>query len=93
MRYDSYKAADWLLKCIHGLIERTEAANKGIPVMFQHSFKGEEYWSSRLPESVNVVIDVHIYYIVERQCDSNTVVAVSIGPYKTRLPFVRLLLY
>ncbi|KNG52543.1 glycoside hydrolase [Stemphylium lycopersici] len=59
----SDKAADWLLKYILGVIERTEA----------DSFKGEEFWSSRIPHSANVVFDVHIYYFAGRQCDPDTV--------------------
>lgn len=41
--------------------------------MLQDSFKGEEFWSSRLPETANIVIDIHIYYFAGRQCDSATV--------------------
>lgn len=69
----SDKAADWLLQYFLGVIERTEAINKNIPIMLQDSFKGEEFWSSRLPETANIVIDVHIYYFAGRQCDSATV--------------------
>ena len=72
----SDKAAEWLLKYFIGVIERTEAVNKDIPVMLQDSFKGEEFWSSRLPASANVVVDVHIYYFAGRQCNSDTVLPI-----------------
>ncbi|KAF1933424.1 glycoside hydrolase family 5 protein [Didymella exigua CBS 183.55] len=79
----SDKAADWLLKYILGVIQRTEAVNKSIPIMFQDSFKREEYWSSRLPESANIVIDTHNYFFAHRQCSPETVLPVIEQDAKT----------
>ncbi|OAL49792.1 endo-beta-1,3-glucanase [Pyrenochaeta sp. DS3sAY3a] len=64
----SEKAADWLLEYFLGVIQRVEAVNRNIPIMLQDSFKGEEYWATRLPGTANVVIDTHIYYFAGRQC-------------------------
>ncbi|KAH7082001.1 putative cellulase [Paraphoma chrysanthemicola] len=83
----SDKAADWLLKYILGVVERVVFVNSRIPIMVQDSFKGEAFWASRLPESANIVIDVHIYYFIGRKCDSNTVIPIiiqdAIGAQKT----------
>lgn len=43
--------------------------------MLQNSCKGREFWSSRLPESANIVTNVHIYYVAARQAYSATFLA------------------
>ncbi|KAH7386035.1 putative glucan 1,3-beta-glucosidase precursor [Pyrenochaeta sp. MPI-SDFR-AT-0127] len=74
----SDKAAEWLKNYILGVIERVESINPNIPIMVQDSFKGEKFWALRLPESANIVIDVHIYYFAGRNCDSNAVIPIII---------------
>ncbi|KAH7130190.1 putative cellulase [Dendryphion nanum] len=72
----SDKAAAWLLRYILGVIQRVESVNRNIPIMFQDSFKGERFWAFQLPESANLVIDIHCYYFAGRQCNSDTVLSV-----------------
>ncbi|RAL07333.1 uncharacterized protein BO97DRAFT_429372 [Aspergillus homomorphus CBS 101889] len=38
--------AAWVAKYILQVLQRVQAVNAQIPVMFQGSFKGESYWSS-----------------------------------------------
>lgn len=48
-----------------------EPADSGdIPIMFQGSFKGEEYWSAHFSRSANFVFDVHKYYFEHRNTTS-----------------------
>lgn len=63
----------WVQKYIDAVIEKTQAVDAKIPVMFQGSFKGEAFWSSRFPASTNLVFDVHNYYFAGRDTDSDTV--------------------
>lgn len=65
--------AAWVLQYIKGVIAKVQAANPKIPVMFQGSFKGEEYWSPSLPAGTNLVFDVHNYYFAGRPTDSVSV--------------------
>ncbi|KAF2010388.1 glycoside hydrolase family 5 protein [Aaosphaeria arxii CBS 175.79] len=72
----SDRAAAWLLRYILGTIQRVEAVNSSIPIMFQDSFKGESFWATQLPESANVVIDTHCYYFAGRQCNPDNTIPV-----------------
>jgi len=72
----SDSGAAWVLKYIQGVIAKVQAANPKIPVMFQGSFKGEEYWSPSFPAGTNLVFDVHNYYFAGRPTDSTTVYSV-----------------
>lgn len=65
----------WVQKYIDAVIAKTQAVNSKIPVMFQGSFKGEAFWSSRFATSTNLVFDVHNYYFAGRDTDSDTVTA------------------
>ncbi|KAL4917966.1 putative cellulase [Aspergillus aurantiobrunneus] len=58
--------AAWVLQYILEVISRVSAANPNIPIMFQGSFRGEEYWSPQIPSDANVVFDVHHYYFAGR---------------------------
>ncbi|KAF7585882.1 hypothetical protein BBP40_009942 [Aspergillus hancockii] len=62
----SEDGAAWLLGYIQEVVSRVEAVNPQIPVMFQGSFKGEAYWSSKFPSNTNLVFDVHNYYFAGR---------------------------
>ncbi|KAJ5281861.1 hypothetical protein N7478_007233 [Penicillium angulare] len=61
--------AEWLSGYIHKVIERVKKVNHRIPVMFQGSFKTEEYWSPFFEEGTNLVFDLHHYYY---QYDNST---------------------
>ncbi|KAJ5610814.1 hypothetical protein N7510_007533 [Penicillium lagena] len=61
--------ADWLLRYIHAVLARAAAAAPGLPVMFQGSFKHEEYWSPHFEREANLVFDLHHYYF---QYDNST---------------------
>jgi hypothetical protein len=52
----------WIVDYILGVISRTEAIDKRIPIMLQDNFYGEEHWSPYFDISTNMVIDTHIYY-------------------------------
>ncbi|KAL4883062.1 putative cellulase [Aspergillus karnatakaensis] len=65
--------AAWVLGYILAVISRVAAANPNIPVMFQGSFRGEAYWSPRIPSDANVVFDVHHYYFAGRGVTSQTI--------------------
>ncbi|XRM40514.1 hypothetical protein ABZX51_003832 [Aspergillus tubingensis] len=62
----SDEGAAWVLKYIQAVLDRVEKVNPNIPVMFQGSFRGEEYWSSKFSSSANLVFDVHNYYFAGR---------------------------
>ncbi|KAE8337235.1 hypothetical protein BDV24DRAFT_103921 [Aspergillus arachidicola] len=70
----SDRGATWVLKYIRAVIDRVASVNPNIPVMFQGSFKPEQYWSSQLPADANLVFDVHTYYF-ERNVTSETLPA------------------
>ncbi|KAH8199175.1 hypothetical protein TruAng_006644 [Truncatella angustata] len=78
----SSKAAEHLLRYFLGVIERVEAANPGIPVMVQDSFRGEAFWAPKLPPSANVVIDTHFYYFAGRSCYPETAASLMIKDAK-----------
>jgi aryl-phospho-beta-D-glucosidase BglC (GH1 family) len=63
--------AQWLASYIHQVITKVQAVNDKIPVMFQGSFKGEEYWSSNFTAGTNLVFDVHNYYFDGRPVSSS----------------------
>lgn len=56
----------WVLKYIQAVLDHVASVNKKIPVMFQGSFKGEEFWSGNFSSSDNLVFDVHNYYFAGR---------------------------
>lgn len=58
--------ATYLENYLHQVIAKVEAVNRDIPIMFQGSFKGEAYWSSKFSASANLVFDVHNYYFQGR---------------------------
>ena len=58
--------ADWVLKYILAVNTKVRAINPKIPIMFQGSFRGESFWSSKLPSDANIVMDVHNYYFAGR---------------------------
>ncbi|KAL1652728.1 hypothetical protein SLS61_004710 [Didymella pomorum] len=62
----------WVQKYMNAALARTQAVNPKIPIMFQGSFKGEAFWSSRFPANTNLVFDVHNYYFAGRNTDSDT---------------------
>ncbi|KAJ5802518.1 uncharacterized protein N7503_004968 [Penicillium pulvis] len=62
--------AQWVQSYIHQVISKVQAVNSRIPVMFQGSFKGEEYWSSKFTTGTNLVFDVHNYYFAGRAASS-----------------------
>jgi aryl-phospho-beta-D-glucosidase BglC (GH1 family) len=62
--------ATWVLKYIRAVLDRVAAVNSKIPVMFQGSFKSEEYWSGNFSSSDNLVFDVHNYYFEGRNTTS-----------------------
>ncbi|KAL2830660.1 putative cellulase [Aspergillus pseudoustus] len=65
--------AAWVLQYIQAVISKVAAINPKIPVMFQGSFRGEEYWSPLLPSDANLVLDVHHYYFAGRGTTSETI--------------------
>lgn len=79
----SESGAAWLLKYIKGVIARVEAVNPKIPVMFQGSFKGEEYWSGNFSAGTNLVFDVHNYYFAGRDTYSTNVTSFICSDAKT----------
>ncbi|KAL5359422.1 glycoside hydrolase superfamily [Aspergillus floccosus] len=58
--------AAWVLQFIQAVIDRVAAVNAQIPVMFQGSFRPEEYWSPNFSSDANLVFDVHHYYFAGR---------------------------
>lgn len=62
--------AEWVQRYISQVITKTTAVNAKIPVMFQGSFKGEEYWSPKFSAGSNLVFDVHNYYFAGRGASS-----------------------
>ncbi|KAJ5753767.1 glycoside hydrolase superfamily [Penicillium nucicola] len=62
--------AQWVGSYIHQVIAKVQAVNAQIPVMFQGSFKGEEYWSPNFTTDTNLVFDVHNYYFAGRGASS-----------------------
>ncbi|KAI3003506.1 CAZyme family GH5 [Aspergillus niger] len=62
----SDEGAAWVLKYIQAVLDKVEEIRPDIPVMFQGSFRGEEYWSPNFPTSANLVFDVHNYYFAGR---------------------------
>ncbi|PWY64330.1 glycoside hydrolase [Aspergillus eucalypticola CBS 122712] len=62
----AFGSASWVLKYIQAVLDRVGKVNPNIPVMFQGSFRGEEYWSSKFSPSANLVFDVHNYYFAGR---------------------------
>lgn len=62
--------AAWVLIYIQAVLDRVAAVNRKIPVMFQGSFKGEEFWSGNFSRSENLVFDVHNYYFQGRNTTS-----------------------
>ncbi|KAJ5476714.1 hypothetical protein N7475_002443 [Penicillium sp. IBT 31633x] len=66
----SDEGAAWVLKYYRAVLDRVAAVNDKIPVMFQDSFKGEEYWSGNFSPSDNIVFDVHNYYFEGRNTTS-----------------------
>ncbi|KAL4890518.1 glycoside hydrolase superfamily [Aspergillus ambiguus] len=62
--------AQYLLSYIKQVIAKVEAVNPWIPVMFQGSFKGVEYWSGYFTPGTNLVFDVHNYYFQGRSASS-----------------------
>lgn len=62
-----------LQKYIDAVITQAAKVNRKIPVMFQGSCKGEEFWSPRFSASANLVFDVHHCYFAGRPTDSDTV--------------------
>ena len=79
----SENGAAWTLNYIQQVISRVTAVNSKIPVMFQGSFKGEPYWSSKFPATANLVFDIHNYYFAGRPTDSDTVAADICSDAKT----------
>lgn len=79
----SDSGAVWVLKYIQGVVAKVQAANPKIPVMFQGSFKGEEYWSPNFPAGTNLVFDVHNYYFAGRATDSVNVSSVICSDAKS----------
>lgn len=65
--------AAWVLKYIRAVLDHVVSVNKKIPVMFQGSFKGEEFWSGNFSRSDNLVFDVHNYYFAGRVTTSANV--------------------
>lgn len=62
--------AEWVQSYISQVLTKTIAVNSKIPVMFQGSFKGEEYWSPKFSTGSNLVFDVHNYYFAGRGASS-----------------------
>ncbi|GJP96992.1 glycoside hydrolase [Aspergillus niger] len=62
----SDEGAAWVLKYIQAVLDKVEVISPDIPVMFQGSFRGEEYWSPNFSTSANLVFDVHNYYFAGR---------------------------
>lgn len=62
--------AQWVQSYMDQVIAKVRAVNAQIPVMFQGSFKGEEYWSSNFAAGTNLVFDVHNYYFAGRGASS-----------------------
>lgn len=62
--------AQWVQNYMNQVITKTKAVNAKIPVMFQGSFKGEEYWSPNFTAGTNLVFDVHNYYFAGRGASS-----------------------
>lgn len=58
--------AAWVLEYIQEVIRRVAAVNPRIPVMFQGSFREEEFWSPLFSRDANLVFDVHNYYFAGR---------------------------
>lgn len=79
----SDSGAAWVLKYVQGVIAKVQAVNSKIPVMFQGSFKGEEYWSANFPSDTNLVFDVHNYYFAGRPTDSVNVSSVICSDAKS----------
>ncbi|KAJ5811433.1 hypothetical protein N7474_007734 [Penicillium riverlandense] len=63
--------AQYLASYIHQVIAKVQAVNAKIPIMFQGSFKGEDYWSSNFTAGTNLVFDVHNYYFEGRPVSSS----------------------
>ncbi|KAJ2905283.1 hypothetical protein MKZ38_005796 [Zalerion maritima] len=59
----SEEGATRLLKYMNGVVSRVEAANPNISVMFEGSFKGEEYWSGSFSKDTSIVFDLHHHYL------------------------------
>ncbi|KAF3391286.1 putative glucan 1,3-beta-glucosidase A [Penicillium rolfsii] len=69
----SDSGAAWVVKYIQAVLDHVASVNKKIPVMFQGSFKGEEFWSGNFSSSANLVFDVHNYYFAGRETTSANV--------------------
>jgi aryl-phospho-beta-D-glucosidase BglC (GH1 family) len=67
----SDKGASWVLKYILAVIDKVASVNPNIPIMFQGSFKQEQYWSSHIPADANLVFDVHTYYFERNVTSEN----------------------
>ncbi|KAL4788824.1 putative cellulase [Aspergillus venezuelensis] len=65
--------AAWVLQYLVAVIEKVAAVNANIPIMFQGSFRGEEYWSPQIPSDANVVFDLHHYYFAGRGATSENI--------------------
>ncbi|KAM6508432.1 hypothetical protein FALCPG4_018293 [Fusarium falciforme] len=53
---------EWVTKYINGVISRTEAVDKRIPVVLQDNFKGTEFWAKQFDAKHNLVLSPHVYY-------------------------------
>ena len=62
--------AAWVLKYIHKVLAKVQSTNPQIPVLFQGSFKNEEYWSPNFPADSNLVFDRHTYYFAHRSASA-----------------------
>lgn len=66
----SDSGAQWVLKFIKAVLKRVASVNHKIPVMFQGSFKSEEYWSGYFSKDENLVFDKHNYFFEGRNTTS-----------------------
>ncbi|KAE8147921.1 glycoside hydrolase superfamily [Aspergillus avenaceus] len=62
--------ANWVIKYIQAVLEKVASVNAKIPIMFQGSFKQEQYWSRHFSSDANLVFDVHNYYFEHRNVTS-----------------------
>lgn len=54
----------YLVAYFNGVLERTAAVDKRIPIMLQDAFQGMEHWTPYFDISTNLVIDTHVYYVL-----------------------------
>jgi aryl-phospho-beta-D-glucosidase BglC (GH1 family) len=63
--------AAYVVKFIKAVISRVASVNRNIPVMFQGSFKTEDYWSANFSKDDNLVFDKHDYFFEGRNTTSS----------------------